>query len=59
MKPDIIVRAVDAAMTEKVDHVCLLFGMSHGTRAGQACQLIATMSLATQAARLGIGRPGG
>src|SRR5262245_32866486 len=59
MKPDVIVRGVDAALAEGVDHLCLLFGMSHGTPAGRACHLIATMSLATQAARLGAGRPGG
>src|SRR5262245_35697467 len=57
MKPDVVARAIAAA--ERVDHVCLLFGMSHGTPAGRACHLLATMSLATQAARLGAGRPGG
>jgi len=59
MNPDVIARAVGAARADGVEHVCLLFGMSHGTIAGQACHLIATMSLATQAARLGTGRPGG
>src|SRR5205823_4381069 len=59
MKPDVIARAVGAARAEAADHVCLLFGMSHGTLAGKACHLIATMSLAGQAARLGTGRPDG
>jgi hypothetical protein len=57
MKPDVIARAVGAALAEGVDHVCLLIGMSHGTLAGKACHLIATMSVAKQAARLGTGRP--
>jgi hypothetical protein len=59
MKPDVIARAVTAARAERIDHVCLIFGMSHGTLAGQACYLIATMSLARQAARLTNSPPGG
>jgi glycosyltransferase involved in cell wall biosynthesis len=59
MKPDVIARAVGAALAERVDHVCLIFGMSHGTLAGRACHLIATMSLSRQAARLDRARPRG
>jgi glycosyltransferase involved in cell wall biosynthesis len=59
MKPDVIARAVGAARAAGVDHVCLLFGMSHGTLAGKACHLLATLSLARKAARLGTGRPDG
>jgi glycosyltransferase involved in cell wall biosynthesis len=57
MKLDVIARAVAAARAEGADHVCLLIGMSHGTLAGQACHLIAMMSVARKAARLDTGRP--
>jgi hypothetical protein len=59
MKPDIIARAIHAALAEAVDHVCLLFGMSHGTLLGKACHLIATMSLAKGATRVGAHPPKG
>ncbi len=59
MKPNVLARAVSAARTEGVDHVCLLFGMRQGTLAGRACHLLAMMSVASQAARLDTGRPGG
>lgn len=57
MKPDVIARAVAAALAEDVDHVCLMFGMNHGTLLGKSCHLLATMSLANKAARLGSSHP--
>jgi Glycosyl transferase family 2 len=57
MKPDVLARALEVALAEDFDHVCLLFGMSHGTLAGKACHLVATMSLAKAAARLGSRHP--
>src|SRR5438270_12614 len=59
MKPDVIARAVGAAVADGADHVCLFFGMSRGTLAARACFLIAGMSLAKAAARLGTRRPDG
>jgi hypothetical protein len=59
MAPNVVARAVAAARADGADHVCLAFGMNRGTPAGRACHLIAMMSMARAAARLGTGRADG
>jgi len=52
MKPDVIARSLRVALAHDVGHICLLFGQGRGSLAGQACHLIATMSMAKSASRL-------
>jgi cellulose synthase/poly-beta-1,6-N-acetylglucosamine synthase-like glycosyltransferase len=59
MKPDVIARAVRVAISERAEHVCLLFGMSRRTLAGKACHLIATLSITKSASRLRTAKLGG